>query len=156
MLGAKNGIVIQERDRHLLKELATLRVIDREQAKIVGAFGSTTRMNTRLLALTRAGLLRRFFLGAGEGSKKAVYALSTKGGALIDATPRGPRRPNDALLVADFFVLHQLAINDIYCALKRATANPGISLVRWLSASHPRRLFRTQHSHGYDSRFSRS
>ena len=137
MLGANNGIVIQERDRRLLKELGTLRVIDREQAKIVGAFGSTTRMNTRLLALTRAGLLRRFFLGGGEGSKKAVYALSTKGAALIGATPRGPRRPNDALLVADFFVLHQLAINDIYCALKRATANPGISFVRWLSFYEP-------------------
>src|SRR5229473_4370419 len=137
MPGANYGIVIQERDRNLLKELASLRVIDREQAKIVGAFGSTTRVNTRLLALTRSGLLRRFFLGAGEGSKKAVYALSTKGATLIGATPRGPRRPNDVLLVADFFVLHQLAINDIYCGLKRATTNPGISLVRWLSFYQP-------------------
>src|SRR6266481_6326514 len=111
MPGANHGIVIQERDRHLLKELATLRIIDREQAKIVGAFASTTRVNTRLLALTRAGLLRRFFLGAGEGSKKAVYSLSPKGATLIGATPRGPRWPNDALLIADFFVLHQLAIN---------------------------------------------
>jgi Replication-relaxation len=137
MPGADPGIVIQKRDRHLLEELALLRVIDREQAKIVGNFSSTTRVNTRLLALTRASLLRRFFLGASEGSKKAVYALSAKGAALIGATPRGPRRTNDALLVADFFILHQLAINDIYCALKLSTASSGISLARWLSFHEP-------------------
>ena len=49
------GIVLQERDRHLLKELAVMRVIDREQAKCVAGFGSTTRANNRLLALTRPG-----------------------------------------------------------------------------------------------------
>jgi protein involved in plasmid replication-relaxation len=137
MRGANVKIIIQERDRHLLKELATFRVIDREQAKTIGGFNSTTRANTRLLALTKAGLLRRFFLGASEGSKKAVYSLSSKGAALVGATVRGPRRPNDGLLVADFFVLHQLAINDMYCALARACATVGISLVRWLSFHEP-------------------
>ena len=55
--------MVQPRDRKLFEELAVMRVIDREQAKIVAGFGSTTRANARLLALTRAGLLRRFFLG---------------------------------------------------------------------------------------------
>ena len=36
-------------------ELAVMRVIDREQAKVVAGFGSTTRANARLLKLTRAG-----------------------------------------------------------------------------------------------------
>src|ERR1039458_886835 len=58
------GIVLQARDWQLLQELAVMRVVDREQAKIVAGFGSTTRANVRLLALTRAGLLRRFFLGS--------------------------------------------------------------------------------------------
>jgi hypothetical protein len=31
----RHGIVIQERDRHFLRELAVMRVVDREQAKIV-------------------------------------------------------------------------------------------------------------------------
>src|SRR5207245_4557 len=137
MRGANAEIIIQERDRHLLKELATFRVIDREQAKIIGRFNSTTRVNTRLLALTRAGLLRRFFLGASVSSKKAVYSLSLKGAVLVGTTVRGPRRPNDGLLVADFFVLHQLAINDIYCVLKCASANSRISFVRWLSFHEP-------------------
>ncbi len=44
------SMVIQERDRHLLREAAVMRVIDREQAKIVAGFGSTTRANARLLA----------------------------------------------------------------------------------------------------------
>jgi len=127
----RNGIAIQQRDRAFLKELATFRVVDREQAKIVGGFGSTTRVNTRLLALTRAGLLRRFFLGVTEGSRKAVYALSTKGAALVGVIPRGLRRPRNESLVADFSVLHQLAVNNFYCELRRP--NPGVSLSRWLS-----------------------
>src|SRR6266487_1550579 len=65
----KRGLVVQPRDRKLLEELAVMRVVDREQAKIVAGFGSTTRANTRLLALTRAGLLRRFFLS----SRKSLY-----------------------------------------------------------------------------------
>ena len=137
MRGVKSGIVIQERDRHLLNQLAMLRVIDREQAKIVGGFGSTTRMNTRLLALTRAGLLRRFFLGPSEASRKPVYVLSPKGATLIGATVRGPRRPNDGLLIADFFVLHQLAINDVHCTLKVAAASAGASFIRWVSFHEP-------------------
>ena len=64
--------MVQERDLHLLRELAVMRVIDREQAKIVAGFGSTTRANARLLALTRAGLLRRFFLGSGGGGKRST------------------------------------------------------------------------------------
>src|SRR5437899_7113201 len=133
MRGANAGIIIQERDWHFLKELATFRVVDREQAKIIAGFNSTTRVNTRLLALTKAGLLRRFFLGANEASKKAAYSLSPKGAVLVGMRSHGPRRPNNALLVADFFVLHQLAINDVYCALKRASTSSPISLVRWLS-----------------------
>src|SRR4029077_21157851 len=52
---SKTRIVLQERDRHLLKEIAVMRVVDREQAKCVAGFGSLTRANSRLLALTRAG-----------------------------------------------------------------------------------------------------
>jgi Replication-relaxation len=110
-------MIVQPRDREFLRELAILRVADREQVKLVAGFKSTTRVNTRLLKLTRAGLLRRFFLGSG-GGRKALYALSEKGARLIDAPMRGPRRPQGAMLVADLFVEHQLAINSIYCAVR--------------------------------------
>ena len=49
------GMIVQDRDRHLLREFAVMRVIDREQAKRVAGFGSTTRANCRLLAMSRAG-----------------------------------------------------------------------------------------------------
>ncbi len=45
----KSRIILQERDLHLLRELSVMRVIDREQAKVVAGFGSTTRANSRRL-----------------------------------------------------------------------------------------------------------
>jgi hypothetical protein len=127
-----HGMVIQERDRHLLRELAVMRVIDREQAKIVATFGSTTRANARLLALTRAGLLRRFFLGTMAGGSKGLYALSEKGARLVGVAESGPRRRQDEAVIADFFIQHQLAINEVYCSLKYGNRTPaGIALKRW-------------------------
>lgn len=132
------GIVIQDRDRHLLREIAVMRVIDREQAKCVANFGSTTRVNARLLGLTRVGLLRRFHLGTRAGGKKAVYALSAKGAQLVGAPYRGPRRGRDEVLVADFFVTHQLQINRIFCILKyKPIPFPGVRFERWLSFHGP-------------------
>jgi hypothetical protein len=117
-----------------MQELATMRTIDREQAKLVAGFGSTTRANARLLALTKAGLLRRFFLPTTAGGMKALYALSLIGAKLLDLQYRGPRRRQDEVLVADFFVAHQLAINEIYCTLKyRPIPVPEARFIRWAS-----------------------
>src|SRR5258708_7071125 len=128
-----DGLVIQERDRHLLQELAVMRVIDREQVKTVAGFGSTTRANSRLLALTSAGLLRRFFLGTTGAGQKALYALSPKGAQLVGVPLRAPRRRKDEALVADFVVQHQLIVNEIYCAVKYRPMNlDGVSFRRWI------------------------
>ncbi len=127
------AIVIQERDLELLRALVHLRVIDRVQAMVVGGFGSTTRVNARLLALVRAGLLRRFFLGTTAGGAKALYALSAKGARLMGVPLRGPQRPKDETLAIDFFVTHQLTVNEMYCALKYGTHPPGVTFQRWLS-----------------------
>ncbi len=133
-----HGIVIQERDRELLRELGHLRVIDREQAKVVGGFGSTTRVNARLLALTRAGLLKRFFLGTTAGGAKALYSLSRKGAQLVGVTERGPQRRNNSALVGDLFVEHQLAVNSLYCTVKvQSAAATGIVFRSWRSFYHP-------------------
>jgi hypothetical protein len=139
MTGPKRkGIVLQPRDRHLLDELAVMRVIDREQASRVAPFGSVTRANCRLLALTRAGLLRRFFLGTAAGGKKALYLLSSSGARLVGATSIGPKRTRDELVVADLFVAHQTLINEVYCALKYGSEVPdGMRFRRWLSFSAP-------------------
>ena len=133
----KPGLMAQPRDRAFLAELSIARVVDREQAKIIGGFGSTTRVNARLLALTRAGHLRRFFLGWG-GGRKALYALSEKGAQLAGVPCRGPRRRNDELLVADHFVQHQLSVNDVYCRVKfGANPMPRVRFVQWLAFHEP-------------------
>ena len=108
-----------------------MRVVDREQARTAAGFRSTSRVNVRLLALTRAGLLRRFFLGSGAG-RKSLYALSAKGAQLVGVPMRGPRRQNDEVLVADFFIQHQLTVNEIYCALKFGQMAQGVVFRRWV------------------------
>jgi hypothetical protein len=130
-------MILQPRDREFLKELSVLRVIDREQAKIVAGFGSTTRANGRLLKLTRAGLLRRFFLGSG-GGRKALYSLSEKGAQCAGVPMRGILRPHGAVLVADFFVEHQLAVNAVYCAVKFGLIPiHGVIFHRWVPFREP-------------------
>lgn len=128
----RNALIVQERDRRLLRELGVLRVADREQVEIVAGFHSTTRANVRLLRLTQAGLLKRFFLGT--SGKKSLYALSAKGAELVQVPLRGPRRRQGETLVADFFIEHQLAVNRLYCTLK---FNPipiaGVTFVAWKS-----------------------
>jgi Replication-relaxation len=133
----QRGLVLQARDFTVLHELATMRVADREQLKVAAGFHSTTRVNTRLLALTGARLLRRFFLGSG-GGRKALYALAPKGARMIGVPCRGPRRPQNAALVADFFIEHQLWVNNLYCALKfGAIPVPGARFVNWIAFHEP-------------------
>ena len=128
------GLVLQARDRRLLTELGLMRVIDREQTKVVAGFGSTTRANTRLLALTRAGLLRRFFTGTTAGGRKSIYALTSKGAGLVGAQFQGINRGSDAVLVGDRFLEHQTRVNSIFVAVKyQPIPVPGVRLRRWIS-----------------------
>jgi hypothetical protein len=133
MAGNKSrGMVLQDRDWHLLRELAVMRILDREQAKRVAGFKSTTRANARLLTLTRSGFLNRFFLGTSAAGQKALYSLSAKGAELAGVPARGLRRPKDAVIAADFFVQHQLAVNEIYCAVKYEMPSEFL-FVRWVT-----------------------
>lgn len=135
--GRQRGLMIQPRDAELLRQLWIMRVADRDQLMTAARFSSITRINTRLLALVRAGLLRRFFIGSG-GGRKALYALSAKGAQVIDAPRRGPRRRQDELLVADFSILHQLAINGVYCALRFGPIPfPHVQFVHWEGFTEP-------------------
>jgi hypothetical protein len=82
-------------------------------------------------------MLRRFFLGSG-GGRKALYALSPKGAQATQVPSRGPRRSQDTVLVADYFVGHQLAVNAIYCALKYGLIPaPHVTFNRWASFHEP-------------------
>jgi hypothetical protein len=128
---------IQERDRHLLRELGIMRVIDREQAELVAGFPSFRRANRRLLALTREGLLRRIFIANSIIGQKALYALSPKGAALAGALlPALPLRQTQ--FGASPFLLHRLAINEIYLTAKyRALPCSDMRLIRWIAFREP-------------------
>jgi hypothetical protein len=131
------GLVLQERDRQLLRELGTMRVVDCEQTRIVADFNSTRRANRRLLKLTRAGLLRRIFVGSTGHGQKALYTLSPKGAALVDA-----KLPGLPLRQSPFgtspFLLHRLAINEIYLAVKHQhLPRPDMRCARWIGFREP-------------------
>jgi hypothetical protein len=132
----RSAVVLQDRDRHLLSELAVMRITDREMAKILAGFQSTRRANARLLQLTRAGLLKRFFVGSIAHGRKAVYTLSPKGAELVSAKLGGIKRPSDRLVVSDAFVDHQNGINQVYLGVKYRSG-PQVSLRRWLILREP-------------------
>jgi hypothetical protein len=105
-----------------LETLETLRVVDREQAKAVAGFRSTTRANARLLALTRAGLLKR----ASVGNGRAVYWLAQA--ELQRARKKGDLAKEPAAL----FLRHRLEINRLHLLVEYASIpNPGWWFAGW-------------------------
>jgi hypothetical protein len=124
----KKAVVLQDRDRRLLEALETMRVIDREQAKLVAGFGSTTRANARLLALTRIGLLRR----ASVGSRQAVYWLANS--ELQKLRKRGEVSQEPAAM----FLQHRLEINRVHLLVEYASIpKAGWWFASWRSFQKP-------------------
>jgi hypothetical protein len=114
-----------------------MRVIDRELAKTIAGFGSTTRANNRLLMLTRSGILRRFFFGTIAGGRKAMYTLSTKGQRMVDAASSGVGRKLITPVVGDLFLEHQMTVNEIYATVKFGRTPDGVRIHRWLTFRGP-------------------
>jgi hypothetical protein len=127
----RRGVVLQNRDRHLLSELGVMRIIDREMTKVVAGYGTTTQANKRLLELTRSGLLRRFFVGTISSGRKAVYTLSAKGAEMVATQLGGINRPEGKLVTGDRFVEHQTGINEIYIAVKYRPIAGDARFTRW-------------------------
>lgn len=125
---SRTSIVLQERDLRLMESLESMRVVDREQAKVVAGFRSTRRANARLLALVRAGFLKRAFIG----SRQAVYWLPGKGQDL------GRKRGDAAAEPAALFLKHQLEINKVHLLAQfRSIPSRAWWFVRWQSFSKP-------------------
>lgn len=134
----RRGLVLQPRDRHVLTELAHLRVIDREHARLVGRFQSLTRINTRLLALTRAGVLTRMSVGTVRGGHKFLYSLSRHGAQLVGQPFRAVPFKTDTVLAGNLFLEHQLRINALYFQVAyQPIPVAGVRLQRWLTFHQP-------------------
>ena len=129
MAGSKRtSIMLQQRDLRLIEALETMRVIDRQQAKVVCGFRSTRRANARLLALTRAGFLKRAFIG----SRQAVYWLANR--ELQKARKRGDSAAEPAAL----FLHHRLEINRVQLLVQyTGIPAPGWWFGRWQSFQQP-------------------
>jgi hypothetical protein len=125
---SKTSIMLQPRDLRLLEALESMRVISREQARVVAGFASRTRANERLLALTRAGFLKRAFVGR----RQAVYWLANR--PLYQEKRAGDARVEPASL----FLNHQLEINRVHL-LAQFSSIPvrGWWFVSWRSFGQP-------------------
>jgi Replication-relaxation len=135
---ANVGTIVTERDRELLRTLATTRVLDAEQIQVVGGFTSLRRTNRRLLKLVRAGLLKRWFLSATGGGQKAIYGLSLQGASLIGETrARVVRLPHDSLITHSEFLAHQQAVNAVFLLAKIQPLPAGLVCQRWVTIREP-------------------
>lgn len=123
-------IMLTARDLALLRILAEAKLLDRDQIQTLLNFGSVTRINDRLSRLHAAGLLHRYFVGTVAGGRKGLYALSQRGANTIG---RGKvwklQRADDALLVGESFVAHQLAVNWCWISMK---CDPNSNLIRFV------------------------
>jgi len=124
MAGNKHtSIMLQERDLRLLEALEDMQVLDRKQASVVGGFTSPTRAKGRLLALTKAGHLKRAFIGR----RQAVYWLA-------DRPLRETKRGDVTAEPASLFLRHRLEINRLRLLVQYSGIPvPGWWFIRWQS-----------------------
>jgi hypothetical protein len=111
-------MILQERDKRLLDALTVLRIVDRAQAMRIAPFRAVRRANARLLALTRAGYLRRTFSGSIGSGRRALYRL-----------------PSDRSRTGFGFIEHQLILNDVYLRFQAAQSE-GLT-TRWRTFTRP-------------------
>jgi hypothetical protein len=126
-----NNHQLMPRDLILLKAVGLLRVIDREQAKEIGKFNSATRLNYRLAALRSLGLLKQFFVGLGPGTRKAVFCLTKRGAQIAGVQYQRTRFASDATVGFDPFLIHRVAVGDVYVAVTRQSLPEGVRTSAW-------------------------
>lgn len=132
------NLIIQARDRHLLSEIGLLCDIDLETAMMMAPYGSKTQGKLRLLELTRAGYLTRYFVGTINGGRKAIYRLSPKGAALVRAPVHSPLRKLRSHVASDLFLEHRLRINSVFLILKYGPIPvEGVQFRHWRGFSEP-------------------
>jgi len=135
---ASVGTIVTQRDRNLLQALTVARVLDVAQIQIVGGFRSVRRANRRLLKLVRAGLLKRWFVGASGGGQRAIYGLSLQSASLIgESRARVVRLKHDSLITHSEFLAHQQAVNDVFLLARFRPLRSGFTCRTWLSFRAP-------------------
>lgn len=121
------GMVLTDRDRRLISDVASFGVLTRRQLQDLGHFHSVTRANAVLLRLTRFSYLSVRPPLAVSARARAVYALGRRGAELCHLDGKGSRFGG----ASDLFVHHQLLVNDIRILFGQDDA--GYALERWMT-----------------------
>jgi len=130
-------VIPTPRDLHLLRELAEVKILDREQVQLATGIHGINRANDRLGRLHKAGLLRRHFQGTAAGGRKAIYSLAHKGAALVQVDRLWRlQHAEDELLIGDSFTAHQMAVNWIWVSAKYRLPF-GVEFLSWRSFQEP-------------------
>lgn len=134
----RSPLSLQPRDILIVQAVYECRFLSRAQIQRLFNFHCVTRANIRLRKLFDHGYLSRRFLPTVKGSGVAVYCLGSKGIPLIaehldfdEQLVKSKRR--DALEVKDFFLTHDLLVNDVRIATVLACRNnPELQFVQWI------------------------
>ncbi len=130
-------VIPTPRDLHLLRELAEVKVLDREQVQLVTGIRGINRANDRLGQLHKAGLVRRHFQGTPAGGRKAIYSLAHRGAALVEVDKLWRlQHAEDELLIGDSFTAHQMALNWIWASAKYRLPY-GMKFLCWRNFQEP-------------------
>lgn len=134
-----HGLVLQPRDRELLRLAGQLRVLSRDDAQALAGFQSVTRANARLLQLSSGGLLTRLPYGTRLGGQRYLYALSSAGARAIDVPTRPPLWSAHGTIAWSPTLEHQLLLNRVYRDLRAWVDADAIScrLLSWRTFDQP-------------------
>ncbi len=118
----RNSIVLTERDRTLLVELARMRMLTRAQIQTLGMFGSVTRANTRLKRLCDRGFVIRVDPPLGTHPGLGIYRPGSNATKIL-AHAFGIGKLEVARLLerpSPLLTTHTLATADVRVSLSRS------------------------------------
>lgn len=104
-----NKLRLQPRDLRVISAIHELRFLTSELICLIGPFTSRSRANARLLALTRAGLLKRFVAFTSQ-ARVCVYMSQTES--------------QPAERKATLFLEHHLAVNEVLITAQKEPRGP--------------------------------
>lgn len=132
-------MVLTERDRRVIADVASFQVLTRAQLTLLGHFSSKTRGNATLARLVRHGFLSRRHQPSVAGTSRALYFAGPAAQVLLNTSADTHRNSRRRLAVlSDLFLDHQLLVTDVRLAF--VAAGPECQDPRWRNESELRAL----------------
>lgn len=128
---SRRAVVLRERDRELLVQLAMARYLSTEQiGELVFSGRSGSIARRRLSLLRRGGYLGRVLLRTTDGKQAVVWGLTSLGylaarNCIDTLQPRSFKDPSSG------FLEHQLLLNQIFVSLALAAKDTKLPFSRW-------------------------